>query len=369
MHIVDTTDAYQTYEKEDTAQKYAQCIDEIYKTYKTYQVHQSASYATGYSSAQNAQSSYAQGYSSYSYQNAYTNASNQPLQQHMVDSSLEGTLYGIMRVKKLMFNVVILPDKTPVSVPYEDIQYEFYVKTPVNMQKSLIYKIRPYVKERIMVEKKENTVGYCAVLVMESVDSESELPDEFTYTPNQTVPFKVSNARRSLNDDTFRFYIDDIDVGMLHDSQEDAYMNLNLLPVMYLFNEKKTEINKYEEEYEKHLRRIAKRLNKISYPAEPFSGVCIGCAKINARQYITVEYRSPTKSSKRYKNISFVDNSGEIGKYILVDDSAITYKYDNFNGLNVKLFYGESLREKDYYLILSIGGEVRAIDKIYGTQK
>ena len=351
---------------EYVSSKYSQCnVNKLYEAMNLAQSNKSQgySYVHGYNYAQS-NSSYASGYSN-SFAGSYTSASNQPISQHMVDSSMEGTLYGIMEVKKLMFNIIVLPNGTAISVPFEETQYEFYIKTPVNLKKSLIYKIRPYVKERIMIEKKEVQVGYCAVLCMECIDHESELPLEFTYTANQTIPFKITNARQTLNDDTYRFYLDDIEIAFLHDSQEEAYMNFDISKVMYLFDKNDVFLDKYSDEYGKYNKRIAKRFSTANESNETiYRGTCVGDNEVDGRQFLSIDFYNPAIQQNQIKNISYKINAGNMGEDIVVNSAPIIYRNYIFKGRSVELLYGEALKGKDYYRLLCVGGEVLAIDRI-----
>ena len=313
----------------------------------------SGTYAVGNNSSANASSSAF----------GYTSAQNQPITQHFVDSSLEGTLFGIMRIEKMQKHIYELPNGDFIECPYKDIQHVFYMRSPVNFKKDVMFKIRPVVHDRLLYSPNKQ-IGYSASLVMECIDTIDEIPSDenFTYAPIDEVEFKITNARQSLNDNTYRFFINGIEIASLFDDQEAAYIDFDLSPVLHFFNYNNITVNHYTAEYNKYVAKMEKKYGIGVCGCYLKDATCIGNWS-NTKEFLKVELYSNYKPTGQFYEVSYYKD--KVPQDISV--SSLIREPANFNtnykNRPVIITSGESLLHKKHYTILVVGGEVIAFDE------
>ena len=326
----------------------------------------SNSFAIGYSSNANGSNySSATGYSS-----AFTNANQQPINQHFVDSALEGTIYGFSEVKRLAIRYYTMPNGEIVSVPFETIDYAFYIKSPVDFKKNCYFKITPMVREQLDFSNKENKIGYTGALSINCIDSENDIPsdEEFTYSAiNDNLSFKITNARNSLNDDTYRFSINGIEFLSLFDDRFNGFLEFNLDLILHFFDKHDYFEDKYKSEIQKHINKIKKKYNiDISDSLLIKNSICSESWSDNGKEYLNVCVYKNYKPTNIFHNVVFKSN-GNDGHSIFVNENnrvqnnSLKNKYKN---LQVILTNGEGFKDKTFYKILIVGGEIVAYDKM-----
>jgi len=341
------------------------------------------SYAYGYSSASSANTSHAVGTnasqsrttgyhsnpSNYtpsrvnSYTNAFSAASNSnSINQHLIDSKLEGTLLGIMEVETLQYHIHMMPDGTFASFPFKDVQYEYYMEVPVRFGKKIYYKIKPYVRERIIhnYETKKKDIGFASILPMESIDSVDDIPDaeEFTYAPINTLPFKITNMRQSLNDNTYRFFIYDTEIAELYDDEEEAFVNSDLSMVLQFFNHNNIRVDKFTKEFEKQRKKFVKKFGEdVDGVCEVFKGICTS-DWIDSKGYEVLEIKDTENNTTEPFYITFGKNK------ILFNNKLVPQpSLDNYSNQNIKLLLGVSNDNNTLYYALFVGGNIETFEK------
>ena len=305
-----------------------------------------------------------------SYTNAFTTASNghNSPNQHLVDSNLEGSLLGIMEVETMQHHIYRIRNKDFVSFPFKDVQYEFYVEVPISFGKKLYYKFRPYVRERIVKDSefKTKNVGFSSALIMETIDTVDELPfpEDYTYSPLYPTTFKITNMRQSLGDNTYHFYLNDIEVAELFDDEENAFVNSDFSMVLQLFDHHNTKIDKYTKEFEKLSNKILKKFGEDVYRlSEVPNGICVGDWVENSQRQV-IAFRDyadgmPT-GEMRYVTINNNEDWDNIYIEKIYNSKTSDGVYDN---QILKLVKGLNQDNNALYYALFIGGDIRACYK------
>ena len=295
--------------------------------------------------------------------NSYTDAvkaatkSSSGVNQHMIDSKLEGVLIGIMEIEVLHHHIYEMPNGKYALFPFKDTVYEYFVELPAAFGRKDYYRFRPYVIERLNhnYEEKCKEVGYASCLAMQKIDTVDELPDEdeFSFVPINPIPFKISNMRHSMDDNVYRFFLYDIEVAFLVDDENNAYCNTNLSSVLHLFNKTGLVKDEYSKEANNQMHKTVKKFGEemLNSP-EVLNGICIADYIEDGIQYFEVQ----TKRNNG-ETICIAHDPKSRKSYIVPAKSSCISE-DKFKNQIFELLKGTSMDGKTLYHTMFIGGDI-----------